>query len=280
MVNVCPMCKRVLNEGEECGCLFRARKREGGVQQSEAAKVITGMGASTAFFVITLLYTMSVFFNALSSGSSFLGLYGGATGRPGGFSDLAGGSVLWQTGLMLLALTPSVLICVGLWNLCFGSRNQNAGLTGPLYLIKGAVIAQFSILFLLNLVVEAALVVSLSFIRGGGFALAGRLAGGLSQMILGTVIVLIAGITFLLVLYMIHILKAADVMIRSLQTGERWGDVPAPLIVMNYIFAALNLVSAGLDIRGGNAAAAASAICAAAFLAGMSASLSTLKRSL
>ncbi|MDR0325608.1 MAG: hypothetical protein LBI19_05905 [Oscillospiraceae bacterium] len=249
-------------------------------QRTNAAKVITGMGASTAFFVITLFYTMGVFFNALSSGASYFGLYSGFMGRPAGITDLTGDAILLQAGLWLLALIPSILICAGLWTLCFRAREPNGSLNGPLFLIKGAVIAQFCLIFLLILVMQGALIASLSFINIERFALSGRLAAGLSQAVIGGVILLIAGMAAALVFYFINILKTVNMAISTLQTGQRWGDVPTPLIVMNYLFAAVNFISAGFEISRGNAASAVSAICTAAFLAGLSASLSAVRRGL
>lgn len=239
---------------------------------------IAGNGASTAFFVLVLLYTMSVFFFAFASGSSFLGVYGGLMGHPGGGGGLAGGSGMWQVVLMLISLVPSMLICAGLWLLCFAFRNNSGGAINHLLWIRGAVTAQFILIFALIAVVEAALFVNLDFVTIGSYPLADRLAGGMSQLVTGILLFALPAAAALLAVYFVNILRAAGMVIRTLRTGERRGFIPMPLIIMNCCFSLLNLVNTGLNVSRGYAAAAAASICMAAFLLGMAAVLNAVRR--
>ncbi|MDR0293152.1 MAG: hypothetical protein LBH95_03255 [Oscillospiraceae bacterium] len=280
MVNVCPLCKRVLNEGEECGCISPgAAARQSA--RSKAFNVIAGTGASTAFFITVLFYTVSVFFNALSSGSSFMGVYGGLLGRLNAAAPLlAEDALLPQLILSLLGLAPSVLICAGLWVLFSESRKKAGSPAGTLRFIKIAVIAQFSLLFILAAVIETAMFTAFLNKKPEFLAPIEGITKGIRKVeALGAILAVIAA-AGVLIFYFAGILKAVNTAVRSLYAGERRGSIPPWLIVMNYIFALINLTCAGFEIAGGNAAAAVSAVCAAAFLAGMAASLGAVRHRL
>ncbi|MCL2002814.1 MAG: hypothetical protein FWG72_02280 [Oscillospiraceae bacterium] len=245
---------------------------------TKETQFMVGAGASTSFFVLTLLYTMSVFFFAFASGSSFLGVYGGLMGHPGGGGGLAGAPGLLQIVLILLSLIPSILICSGLWLLCFALRNQSGGAIGYLVLIKGAVIAQFALMFTLIAVIEAALFVSLPFVRLPSFPLAERITSGLSQIVSGFALFALLAAAGGLAIYLIFILRTLGMAIGTLRAGERRGFVPMPLILINSAFALLNLVCAGMDASRGNMAASAASVCAGFFLIGLAALLTVVRR--
>jgi hypothetical protein len=248
------------------------------LKKTKESGFIIGNGASTTFFVLILFYTMSVFFFAFASGSSFLGAYGGLLGHPGGGGVLAGSSEVWQIILMLASLLPSILICAGLWLLCFAFRGKGEGAIGNLLLIKGAVAAQFVLIFALIAVIFAALFVNLNFVTINSYPLADRLTDGMSQTVTVVVLFALLAAAALLVMYFLSILKAANMVIKTLRTGERRGFIPMPLIIMNCGFSLLNIVGAGFDVNRGNAAASAAAICMAAFLLGTAALLNVVRR--
>jgi hypothetical protein len=235
-------------------------------------------GASTSFFVLVLLYTMSVFFFAFASGSSFTGIYGGLLGHPGGGGELAGGADIWQLVLILVSLAPSVVICAALWLLCFALRAQSGGAISYLNVIKAAVVVQFTLMFMLIAVIEAAVFVNFNFVNLSSYPLANRITSGMSQITLGFALFALLAAAGILGIYLINILRAADMAVRTLRTGERRGFVPMPLIILNSSFALLNLVCAGFDVSRGNTAAAVAAVCMAFFLIGLSLFLTVVRR--
>jgi hypothetical protein len=279
LVTVCPLCKKILDEGEVCGCTARRLDVKQKTQRTKAGKIITGAGGSTAFFVITLFFTMSVFFNALSSGSSFLGVYSSFLGRPGGFTVLAEGGGA-RLPLFLAALFPSVVICAGLWKVFFNSRRMSGNLIVTLTVIKIAVILHFAFLFLLTAAILAALFLAFSFTNPENFAWGEELTAGLANIELSISFVGTVGVGALMAFYLHGVLKAVGMAADTLRTGERWGDVPPHLLTINRILACLGLVGTGIELYFKNGAAAASAVCMSAFLLCISASLDTVRREL
>jgi hypothetical protein len=250
-------------------------------QRSRAGKTIVKMASSTSFLVITLFFTMSVIFSALSSGESFFGIYGGLLGNPAGAAALAQGEYLPLAVLILLGIAPSMMICAGLWTFCLESRKKGGGLqAGSLNFIRGAVIAQFGLIFLLIIMVLSALFVSFSFVTLEPFSWGSLVAGGKRDLGLGFTMLAAAAIAAVMAVYMRGILITLRLTIDSLRTGARRGEVPLLLVIINYGLSAVSLIGAGFDISKGYAAAAVAGIFTAAFLLGLAASLSIMRKTL
>jgi hypothetical protein len=252
--------------------------RGAGVNITKESGVVIKAGASTAFFALVLLYTMSVFFFAFASGESFFGLYGALLGHPGGGGVLMGGMGIGRIILQLISLLPSILICAGLWLLCFSLRSKDSGSIRHLLLLKCAAALQFCLIFMLIAVVKAALFVNINIVTLQSYALADRIISGLSQPTVIIAFFALLAAAGALLAYALFIFKAIDMAVKTLRTGQRRGFVPMPLIILNSAFAAINLAGAGFDITRGNAAAAVAGICMAAFLLGMSAMLTVVRR--
>ncbi|MCL1807644.1 MAG: hypothetical protein FWG31_08090 [Oscillospiraceae bacterium] len=280
MVKVCPLCKKVLNEGEECTCISSRKGTASNTSSSKSVDAIIKTGASTSFFVITVFFTMSVFFTALSSGTSALGVYGAFIGNLGGAAELIEGNYLVQTILHLVSLVPSICICAGLWMIFLGFRSSNTVKTSALTFIKGAVAAQFIITITLIAFILGTVVTALSFISIEPFDLGWRIAHGQRDAVLVLIVIAIIAAAVVMIKVLFNIIGVLDMAVKSLRSGKRYGDIPAFLIAINLIIAVLNFAAAIYEVTKGNAAAAVSGICAAAFLTGMAASLSVVKRRL
>jgi hypothetical protein len=104
------------------------------------------------------------------------------------------------------------------------------------------------------------------------------ITSGMSQPLIILAFFAVLASAGLLFIYLLCILRAINMALRTLRTGERRGYIPMPLIIINSCFALLNFIGAGFDVSRGNGAAAAAAICMSAFLLGMAAVLNVVRR--
>jgi hypothetical protein len=248
--------------------------------RSRPTKAIIKAGSSSAFYVMTLFYTMSVFFGALSSGSSFFTVYGNFLGRPDAISGLFDTDSLLRVAVLVLALAPGIMICAGLWLLSAHFRKKTSNPGGLLSMIKAAVVLQFSMIFILIAVIGAAIFNSFQFVRINQFAWGAEFTRGLSTVTLTVAFFGMIGLAAAMTVYFICIIRVIRMVADTMAAGERIGDIPSVLIYINYILAAFNLISAGADVVHGNGAAAVSAVCMTAFLVVTGASLSSLRQEL
>ncbi|MDP4119930.1 MAG: zinc ribbon domain-containing protein [Bacillota bacterium] len=217
---------------------------------SFAQNVIKSAGSSMIFLVATILVSLSLLFSIIngfipvninhifentnfreSLGSNYSNVYDVFTKYQGFFS-----------GFSLIALIPTLLICIGLWLFyftCKDANNPNIKTSG-LTIIKGVIIFNFIItcliplFFLMALIIASTSLNSLDIPGSGGGAAIGVM---LILFILSCVIVIFP------MIYCIFIIKSINNLKRTAQNVSPAMPISNFVAVMNIIFGSISVLA-------------------------------------
>lgn len=215
------------------------------LSQNPVLNKIKTMVTSPLFLVAVIIYSAFVLFSLIQSfmPSSLMSMLYKNSGMLSGMGIGVFGSVLNMiqgvfTAVAIIALIPSILICVGLWMFFVSSSTPENRSTSGLTMIKVSTIINLVGMLLVPVIAIIVFLIAAAGSASSGYSNSGNIVG---VMFLAIFIILIA-ITLPVLIY-VNIIKTLNAVRNMIFTLVPTNKISMFLVVMNFISAGIGLIS-------------------------------------